>query len=36
MDKVVATAAEAVQDVPSGASLAVRGFGLCGIPTLDP
>ena len=33
MDKVVASAAEAVQDVPSGASLAVGGFGLCGIPT---
>src|SRR5450756_2488526 len=33
MDKVVGTAAEAVQDIPSGASLAVGGFGLCGIPT---
>jgi 3-oxoacid CoA-transferase subunit A len=32
MDKVVASAAEAVADVPSGASLAVGGFGLCGIP----
>jgi 3-oxoacid CoA-transferase subunit A len=30
--KVVATAAEAVADIPSGASLAVGGFGLCGIP----
>lgn len=30
--KVVATAAEAVADVSSGASLAVGGFGLCGIP----
>jgi 3-oxoacid CoA-transferase subunit A len=34
MDKVVPTAAEAVADVPSGASLAVGGFGLCGIPTV--
>jgi 3-oxoacid CoA-transferase subunit A len=33
MDKVVGSAAEAVADVPSGASLAVGGFGLCGIPT---
>jgi len=33
MDKVVGTAAEAVADIPSGASLAVGGFGLCGIPT---
>ncbi|ORX07360.1 CoA transferase subunit A [Mycolicibacillus trivialis] len=32
MDKVVASAAEAVADVPDGASLAVGGFGLCGIP----
>jgi 3-oxoacid CoA-transferase subunit A len=32
IDKVVATAAEAVQDIPDGASLAVGGFGLCGIP----
>ncbi len=32
MDKVVGSAAEAVQDIPSGASLAVGGFGLCGIP----
>ena len=33
MDKVVATAAEAVHDIPSGASLAVGGFGLCGLPS---
>jgi 3-oxoacid CoA-transferase subunit A len=33
MDKVVRSAAEAVADVPSGASLAVGGFGLCGIPS---
>jgi len=32
VDKVVASAAEAVHDIPSGASLAVGGFGLCGIP----
>ena len=32
MDKVVASAAEAVADIPDGASLAVGGFGLCGIP----
>jgi len=33
MDKVVATPAEAVADVASGSSLAVGGFGLCGVPT---
>ena len=33
MDKVVASAAEAVADIPSGATLAVGGFGLCGIPS---
>jgi 3-oxoacid CoA-transferase subunit A len=32
MDKVVRSAAEAVADIPDGASLAVGGFGLCGIP----
>ncbi len=32
MDKVVATVAEAVADITDGASLAVGGFGLCGIP----
>jgi 3-oxoacid CoA-transferase subunit A len=32
VDKVVGSAAEAVADIPSGASLAVGGFGLCGIP----
>ncbi len=32
MNKVVATCAEAVADIPSGASLAVGGFGLNGIP----
>jgi 3-oxoacid CoA-transferase subunit A len=34
MNKVVATSAEAVQDISSGASLAVGGFGLCGIPMM--
>ncbi|MCU1591544.1 MAG: 3-oxoacid CoA-transferase, subunit [Frankiales bacterium] len=33
MDKVVDSAAEAVADIPTGASLAVGGFGLCGVPT---
>ncbi|WP_018135503.1 CoA transferase subunit A [Acaricomes phytoseiuli] len=32
IDKTVATAAEAVADIPDGASMAVGGFGLCGIP----
>jgi 3-oxoacid CoA-transferase subunit A len=32
LDKVVADAAAAVADIPSGASLAVGGFGLAGIP----
>ena len=32
MDKVVGSADEAVADIPDGASLAVGGFGLCGIP----
>lgn len=34
MDKVVASAAVAVSDIPQGASLAVGGFGLCGIPSV--
>ena len=33
-DKVVADAATAVADVPDGASLAVGGFGTCGLPTV--
>jgi 3-oxoacid CoA-transferase subunit A len=32
MDKVVASAAEAVADIPDGASIAVGGFGLVGVP----
>lgn len=34
MDKVVASAAEAVADIESGMTLAVGGFGLCGIPAV--
>jgi 3-oxoacid CoA-transferase subunit A len=34
MDKVVPSAAQAVADIPPGASLAVGGFGLCGIPSV--
>jgi len=34
VDKVVASAAEAVADIGSGSSLAVGGFGLCGIPSV--
>ncbi len=34
MDKVVHTAAKAVADIGSGSSLAVGGFGLCGIPSV--
>ncbi len=32
MDKVADSAAQAVADIPDGATLAVGGFGLCGIP----
>jgi 3-oxoacid CoA-transferase subunit A len=34
LDKVVSSAREAVRDIPNGASLAVGGFGLCGIPSV--
>ncbi len=34
MDKVVQSAADAVADVHSGASLSVGGFGLCGVPSV--
>lgn len=34
MDKVVETATEAVADIASGSTIAVGGFGLCGIPTV--
>jgi 3-oxoacid CoA-transferase subunit A len=33
IDKVVATAADAVAEIGDGASLAVGGFGICGVPT---
>jgi len=32
MNKIVAGAAEAIQDIPDGAILMLGGFGLCGIP----
>jgi 3-oxoacid CoA-transferase subunit A len=34
VDKVVGTPTEAVRDITDGSSLAVGGFGLCGIPSL--
>jgi 3-oxoacid CoA-transferase subunit A len=34
VDKVVGSAAEAVADVVSGSSVAVGGFGLCGVPSV--
>ncbi|WP_019544618.1 CoA transferase subunit A [Streptomyces sulphureus] len=34
MDKTASSAAEAVRDVPGGASLAVGGFGLSGVPNV--
>jgi 3-oxoacid CoA-transferase subunit A len=34
VDKVVASAADAVADIASGSRLAVGGFGLCGIPSV--
>ncbi|MCW2852658.1 MAG: 3-oxoacid CoA-transferase, subunit [Nocardioides sp.] len=34
MDKVVTSAAEAVADIPSGSTLSVGGFGLCGVPAV--
>jgi 3-oxoacid CoA-transferase subunit A len=32
MNKVVASADEAIQDIPDGATIMIGGFGLCGIP----
>lgn len=32
MNKVVGSVAQAVEEIPSGAVLAIGGFGLCGIP----
>jgi 3-oxoacid CoA-transferase subunit A len=34
MNKLMMSAAEAVSDIPSGASLAVGGFGVCGVPDI--
>ncbi len=34
MDKVVSSAADAVADIPDCATLAVGGFGLCGVPSV--
>lgn len=34
MNKVLASAGEAVQDICDGSSIAVGGFGLCGIPEI--
>jgi 3-oxoacid CoA-transferase subunit A len=34
VDKVVASADQAVADIKDGASLAVGGFGLCGVPSV--
>ena len=34
MDKVVSSPTEAVADISDGATLAVGGFGLCGIPSV--
>src|SRR5580692_3539729 len=34
MNKVVASASDAVADIASGSSLAVGGFGLCGLPSI--
>ena len=32
MNKVVASADEAIKDIPDGATIMIGGFGLCGIP----
>ncbi|NLV78531.1 MAG: succinyl-CoA--3-ketoacid-CoA transferase, partial [Rhodococcus sp.] len=34
MDKVVSSPAEAIEGIRDGMSLAVGGFGLCGIPSV--
>ncbi len=34
MDKVIVSAGEAIADIPDGATLAVGGFGLCGVPAV--
>lgn len=33
MDKVIKSTADAIRDIKSGNSIAVGGFGLCGVPT---
>ena len=33
-DKVVLSAADAVADIAAGSTLAVGGFGVCGIPSV--
>jgi 3-oxoacid CoA-transferase subunit A len=33
VDKLIGSAGSAVADIPDGASLAVGGFGVCGVPT---
>jgi 3-oxoacid CoA-transferase subunit A len=34
MDKVIESAAQAIADIPGGATLAVGGFGMCGVPAV--
>ena len=34
VDKVIQHAADAIGDIPSGSTIAVGGFGLCGIPSV--
>jgi acyl CoA:acetate/3-ketoacid CoA transferase alpha subunit len=34
MDKVVESAAQAIEGITDGSSLSVGGFGLCGIPSV--
>src|SRR5229473_1308816 len=34
MNKVIDSASEAIADIADGASIAVGGFGLCGIPSV--
>jgi acyl CoA:acetate/3-ketoacid CoA transferase alpha subunit len=34
MDKVIATAAEAIADIPNSATIDRGGFGICGVPAV--
>ena len=34
MDKVIGSAAHAVEDIGHGATIAAGGFGVCGIPSV--